>query len=263
MPQLSILLLAETISSGHSLSVVQILSSVAKDLVKQRLSQGKIVGCGSSVPQLQEEDIDECSTMVGQIGFEPYLAAMERHPDFDMILGGRAYDPSPFVAFALASLERVDPTFRSRSKEDIARIEGGFTHVGKILECGGQCATPKSIGAIATVYEDGTFDVRPTSPLAVCTPLSVAAHTLYEKSRPDLLAGPGGELDLTGSEFTALEDGVSVRVRGSVFRRSIDSGRPYRLKLEAARNRGYRALYMGFVRDRMSLKASSVTWSLR
>jgi len=36
--------------------------------------------------------------------------------------------------------------------------------MGKIMECGGVCATPKGRGATATVYTDGTFDIKPTDP---------------------------------------------------------------------------------------------------
>ena len=117
--------------------------------------------------------------------------------------------------------------------------------MGKILECGGLCATPKSRGALATIYTDGTFDISPTSPSATCTTLSVAAHTLYEKSRPDLLYGPGGVLDLTTTRYDELQDGISVRVRGARFRFTRETGEPYTVKLEAARNVGFRTLFIG------------------
>ena len=47
---------------------------------------------------------------------------------------------------------------------------------------------PKGGGALATVRAD-SFDLSPMGPEQRCTPLSVAAHTLYENARPDLLAG--------------------------------------------------------------------------
>uniref|UniRef100_A0A0D2XJ11 DUF4387 domain-containing protein n=1 Tax=Fusarium oxysporum (strain Fo5176) TaxID=660025 RepID=A0A0D2XJ11_FUSOF len=122
--------------------------------------------------------------------------------------------------------------------EEIAAEEenklGGFYHMGKILECGGQCSFPKSHGAVATVYENGLFDVRPTDPESMCTPLSVAAHTLYENTRPDVLRGPGGSLHLDNSKYEQLSDGRSVRVSGSVYLSSEADGKPYQLKLEAA-----------------------------
>jgi hypothetical protein len=35
------------------------------------------------------------------MGHEPYLKAMQENPDFDIIIGGRAYDPSPYAAYCL------------------------------------------------------------------------------------------------------------------------------------------------------------------
>lgn len=53
------------------------------------------------------------------------------------------------------------------------------------------------------------------APHATRTPVSVAAHALYENTRPDLLFGPGGHVDLTNSEYELLEDKRTVRMRGS------------------------------------------------
>ena len=75
--------------------------------------------------------------------------------------------------------------------------------------------------------------------------LSVAAHTLYEKTRPDILHGPGGYLDLTHSKYVPLEDGISVRVRGATFNFSMAVGAKYTVKLEGAKLAGYRTILMG------------------
>ena len=48
------------------------------------------------------------------------------------------------------------------------------------------------------------------------TAYSTAAHTLYEKSNPYLLPGPGGTLDLTNVIFKEIPDGM-VEIRGSKF----------------------------------------------
>ena len=211
----------------------------------------KITGCGSAVPEMQQSDIDDCSLIVGQIGPEPYLEAMDKYPDYDIIKGGRAYDYVPYVAFAAACLKKQYPCF-DKTEEVSSRIYGGLYHSSKIMECGGLCATPKSAGAISTIYSDGSFDIMPTDDNARCTPLSVAAHTLYEKTRPDILHGPGGWLDLNGSKYEQRPDGRTVRVRGSAFHSSISIGKPYQVKLEAARNKGFRSMYMGYHRDRES-----------
>src|SRR3954469_19872822 len=121
------------------------------------------------------------------------------------------------------------------------------------MECGAQCATPKSHGASATIYSSGAFDISAHRVDALCTPTSVAAHTLYEKSRPDILFGPGGYLDLTASTYEQLQDGRTCRVRGGSFTFSRDAGKPYQLKLEAATVVGYRTMFMGSIKDRKHL----------
>lgn len=117
------------------------------------------------------------------------------------------------------------------------------------MECGALCATPKTQTAMATIYQDGTFDIKALSLTSRCTPFSVASHTLYEKTRPDILPGPGGNLDLTNSSYIQLPDEKSVRVCGGnfVFSRSVDL--PYTVKLEAAKVVGFRTIFMGGIRD--------------
>lgn len=199
------------------------------------------------MPPLTEHDIENATTIVSQLGPEPFMDAMSAEPDFDIIIGGRAYDPAPYVAYAAHLMKSQ---LANAGPEGKRRLFGAFQHMGKIMECGGLCSVPKSHGALATVYDNGTFDIVPTLPTSRCTPLSVAAHTLYEKSRPGLLYGPGGWLDLTKSTYEQRADGRTVQVSGSTFHFSEDNARPYQLKLEAATIVGYRSMYMGTVRDR-------------
>jgi hypothetical protein len=192
---------------------------------------------------LTPEDVDSASHIVAQMGPEPLLDAMYASPDFDVLIAGRSYDPCPYIAWCIfcATKKGIDALSPTQL--------GGFTMMGKIMECGALCATPKSQSAVAHIYRDGTFEVKPLLPGARCTPASVAAHTLYEKSRPDLLPGPGGILDTTGAKYEQLEDNTSVRVRGALFRSSRSEGLPYTIKLEGAKLTGYRTFFMGGIRD--------------
>ncbi|KAI1635265.1 hypothetical protein F4809DRAFT_651336 [Biscogniauxia mediterranea] len=237
---------ANEANEDYSLKTVALFSSIEKGIARNRLRAGAVTGCGDCVPDLTEDDIDASAHIVAQMGPEPFVDAMNANPDFDVIVGGRAYDPAPYVGYAahLAKLPLDD-----RHSPEVQRQLGGFTHMGKIMECGGICATPKSHGAIATVYRDGSFEITPLDPGARCTPLSVAAHTLYEKARPDILYGPGGYLDLNTATYEQLEDERSVRVRGSMFHFSQERGLPYQVKLEAAKVIGYRTIFMGSIRD--------------
>lgn len=228
--------------SAAQLKVLAIYSEIDGSTVLERLRTGNISGCGPCVPPLTVEDVEATKTIVGQMGPEPYVRAMSAHPDFDIIVGGRAYDPAPYVAFS--AYHAFDQSYRPVLSLD-SHILGGFTHMGKIMECGGLCATPKSPSSQATIYKDGTFDVRPLLPGAICTPTTVAAHTLYEKSRPDQLHGPGGYIDLSSSTYSPLSDNCSVRVSGTTFHSSKGDGSCYTVKLEGAKVIGYRTIFIG------------------
>lgn len=229
-----------------SFKTLSIYSGIDKEVILDRLRSGRISGCGSSVPELTEEAVNTTPHIVAQMGPEPYIAAMRENPDFNIIAGGRSYDPSPYIAYCAYMAKYPDDDTTS---EAALKRWGGFTHMGKIMECGGQCAIPKSSGAYATVYRDGLFEVTPMDPSARCTAVSVAAHTLYEKSRPDHLFGPGGFLDLTTAKYEELSNERTVRVKGSNFHFSTDNGKPYQLKLEGAKVVGYRSMFMGSFRD--------------
>lgn len=146
--------------------------------------------------------------------------------DPDIILAGRSYDPSPYAAFCL-----------SRGVS-----EGVAWHMGKIMECGAACATPKGASIIATIRRD-SFDLTPLAPRERCTPLSVASHTLYEKTRPDRLPGPGGILSLDTAKYEQLTE-KTTRVSGAAF---IPTR--YQIKLEGVTHLGYRTVFIGGIRD--------------
>ncbi|KFY76155.1 hypothetical protein V499_04085 [Pseudogymnoascus sp. VKM F-103] len=236
----------EEANSAYAFKTLAIYSNVTKSKVLKSLHDGEVVGCGISVPSLTAEDVHNASTIVAQIGPEPFIDAMAAETDFDIIISGRAYDPSPYIAFCVhQSNQKLSSSLESLRPENL----GGYAFMGKIMECGALCGTPKSSSAMATIYRDGTFDIVPLSPEARCTPSSVAAHTLYEKCRPDILPGPGGNLELSNSVYTQLPDNRTVRVSGAHFQLSRSHYLPYTVKLEAAKSTGYRSIIMGGIRD--------------
>jgi len=162
------------------------------------------------------------------MGAEPILTVLREYPDVDVVVAGRAYDPAPYAAFCQLHGIR-DPAV--------------YWHAGKILECGANCAEPKGKVILATIRQD-SFDLEPMNPHERCTPLSVAAHTLYEKTRPDLLSGPGGVLDLSRARYDPI-NARTVRVSGSVFHPT----NPYCVKIEGAAIVGYRSIFVGGIRD--------------
>lgn len=208
---------------GHKLKIAAIYANIPHQIVRERLAAGRIEPCGP-VPPLDEDAIASSAAIVAQMGVEPFLEALGE--DVDVIVAGRAYDPAPYAALCLQ--RGIDP--------------GIAWHMGKIMECGAVCAEPKGRVILATIRAD-SFDLEPMSAKERCTPLSVAAHTLYEKSRADLLAGPGGVLDLNTATYTPLDE-RTVRVARSVFRPT-----PYTVKLEGASIVGCRSIFIAGVRD--------------
>ena len=212
---------------GYRLKIAAIYADVDKTLVKERFAAGRIGPCASAPPATLK-DIESSENIVAQMGAEPILEVLREHPDVDVVVAGRAYDPAPYAAFC--QLHGIkDP--------------GIYWHMGKIMECGANCAEPKGKVILATIRQD-SFDLEPMSPTERCTPLSVAAHTLYEKTRPDLLSGPGGVLDLRNATYVPIND-RTVRVSGSVFLPSPS----YLVKLEGAAIAGHRTIFVGGIRD--------------
>jgi len=212
--------------NGLHFKLALISAELPKDMLKHELAAGKITPLDPA-PALDEETIDKTTRIVAQMGVEPFIAA--RKGGAQVILAGRAYDPAVFSALAVA--EGYDM--------------GLATHLGKILECAAICAIPGSgsdcmFGYIGPDY----FRIEPLNPVRKCTTVSVAAHTLYEKTDPCILPGPGGHLDLTESRFEQ-ESENTVRVSGSKF---VHSGK-YTVKLEGAKMIGYRTVSIAGTRD--------------
>ena len=160
------------------------------------------------------------------MGAEPYLKALREHPDIDILISGRAYDPVPIAVLGLR--RGIDP--------------GLCWHMGKIMECGALCAEPSGRVIFGVLDEKG-FTLEPMNPKEKCKTYSVAAHTLYEKSHPYLLPGPGGTLDLSGCAFEQVDD-RRVRVTGSRF-----IPEKYTVKMEGAKIVGNRSIAVCGIRD--------------
>ncbi|MEQ8967286.1 MAG: acyclic terpene utilization AtuA family protein [Azospirillaceae bacterium] len=176
---------------------------------------------------LTPQDIDASTHVVAQIGLEPIMAALDDNPD--IVVSGRAWDVSNVAALPV--------------KAGFPR--GLALHLGKILECGGQAALPVegSDLLMGRLYPD-RFIVESPHPNKACTTESIAAHTLYEKTNPVLLPGPGGTVDLRAARFTQIDD-TRVEVRDSAYTPASQ----YTVKLEGARLAGYRHFFIGGIRD--------------
>jgi Protein of unknown function (DUF1446). len=209
---------------SFKLAVIQ--SELDKELIKEKLSEGNVVPLHPAGP-ITADDVENTVRIVAQMGEEPFIKALEEGAN--VILAGRSYDPSVFAALAI--------------KEGFDK--GLAIHLGKILECASIAALPGSGSDCMFGYlqKDG-FVLEPLSPLRKCTTLSVAAHTLYEKTNPYVLPGPGGAIDLHQCEFTQLTDNT-VRVTGSKFVPTDE----YFVKLEGVKQVGYRTISVAAAKD--------------
>ena len=208
-----------------SFSMALIPADVDKAIVHQALDNGKITAL-DFVPPLTHDAIDESTYIVAQMGIEPFQRALKERAQ--VVLGGRAYDPACFAALPI--MQGFD--------------EGLALHCGKILECAAIAATPGSGSDCAMgIIDDNGFTLKTFNPKRKFTETSAAAHTLYEKSDPYFLPGPGGVLNLKGCTFKAVNDG-EVYVSGSKHEET-----PYALKLEGARRVGFRCLTIAGTRD--------------
>lgn len=178
-------------------------------------------------PELRDEDFERSQAIVAQMGAEPVLRAL--NSGHRIVICGRCYDPVPFAA----------PAIR------LGYDAGLALHMGKILECAAISATPGSGSdcVLATLYED-CFELESLNPQRKFTRVSTAAHSLYEKSDPNVLPGPGGVLELSNTRFQELGGG-RVRVSGSRF---IPSS-PYTIKLEGVKPAGFRSISIAGIRD--------------
>lgn len=231
------------IAKEHNLSFkyAEISSEFDKETIHYNLKEGRISPLGP-VPELTDKDIDESIHIVAQMGEEPFMEALEGGAQ--VIMAGRSYDPAVFASLAITK---------------------GFDkalalHMGKILECAAICALPGSGSDCMFGYlRKDHFVLEPLSKDRKCTTLSVAGHTLYEKTDPYHLPGPGGALDLHGCHFEQIDDN-KVKISGTVFEPTDG----YFLKLEATRLVGYRTISVAATTDPIMIsKIDSIIESVK
>ena len=206
--------------------LAKIYADIDKGHIAKELKAGRVEPLGP-VPPLDPREVEAATVVVAQMGAEPFLKALDESEGVDVIVSGRSYDPSPTAAMAIRA--GFDPALA--------------WHMGKIMECGALCAEPVGRNVMGWLRRDH-FEIEPLNPAERCTTSSVAAHTLYEKTHPFLLAGPGGTLDLSNCKYEQVSE-RRVRVSGSRF----EPSRHYTVKLEGAKTAGWRSIFIAGARD--------------
>ncbi|MER6677340.1 acyclic terpene utilization AtuA family protein [Streptomyces sp. NPDC000983] len=208
---------------GLDLKVATIYSEQRAADLSERLNR---IHPLAPVGPLDTATLDSCRHIVGMMGHEPIVAALESGAD--VVLAGRATDTAIAAAFPLMKGMPAGPVW----------------HAAKIVECGGQCTTnPRAGGVLATIDADG-FTIEPLDPDNACTPTSVAAHMLYETVNPFTMREPAGTIDVSDAVYEAL-DPRRVRVEKSRFTPADQ----HTIKLEGARITGYETMSFTAIRD--------------
>jgi hypothetical protein len=211
---------------GLSFKLALVHSQQGPGYLHRRLKAGKVQSM-PGVPELTAESIDACERIVGQMGVEPFIEAMEHGAQ--VVLAGRACDSAIFGAY---------PVSRG--------IEPGLAlHMGKILECGAMSAVPPTgRDCLMAIVDNDHFEIVAPNPDREVTPFSVAAHMVYEVEHPYLQGEPTGVLDFSEVEFE--ETGRrSTRVRGTAFHVHETPT----IRFEGAERVGFRSIVLGGIRD--------------
>ena len=206
-----------------------ISGEVDKSYLRDKLRSGvdipRLVKSPALSPNLTLQDIDSAVAVVGQMGPEPVIEALKS--DVDGVFTGRALDSGLFMA--LPMINGID--------------KGLAAHFGMVMACGAMAAVPGGIDLLHGEIDKEGFLVLPPNPARQCTPMSLAAHTLYEQPDAGIEYLPGGILDTTQARYTQQLRGT--RVTGSRWQ----TNDPYTVKLEAAVSRGFRTICLAGVRD--------------
>jgi len=226
-----VLTIVDDIVEKHQLQfkAAVISGEVSKDYLRDKLRAGVAIPSLVKTPALSRlltsKDIDSAMSIVGQMGPEPVIEALKS--GVDGVFTGRALDSGLFMA--LPMMNGID--------------KGIAAHFGMVMACGAMAAVPGGIDLLSGEIDKKGFFVIPPNPARQCTPMSLAAHTLYEQPDAGIEYLPGGLLDTTKAVYT--QQGRGTRVTGSVW----ESHDPYTVKLEAAVSRGFRTICLAGVRD--------------
>lgn len=211
---------------GNPLKIAVLYSGQNPETIAQAHTDGKITPLGNA-PDISAETFNDCTNIVALAGAEQITAALDTGAD--IIVAGRTTDTAIIAALPLQQ----------------GCHAGGAWHGAKIGECGALCATNPQSGVILVDFDTEGFTVTPLADGAHASPHTVSAHMLYENSDPFILYEPGGHLDVTKANYTALDD-TSVRVTGSQW---VPSDQ-YTVKLEGAKPAGFQTVLMALLRDR-------------
>ncbi len=204
---------------GLKFRLAMIGAEIPKDLIKRQHDAGKVTPIGP-MGDLSDADIDGSDCIVGQMGTEAFLRAIDEGPD--VIIAGRACDTAIYASLP------------ARLGFDM----GPAIQMAKIIECASLCCEGGGRDSMLGTLEGDSFILESMAPQRRATPMSVAAHGLYEQADPLSVAEPEGILHLDQSKFEAVDE-RRCRVSGGVW----VPAEQFSVKIEGASRVGARAVY--------------------
>jgi hypothetical protein len=196
------------------------LASIAADIPKAMLRGAGLRPLGA-MRALTDEDLERTTHLVGQMGTEAFIRALDAGAE--VVIAGRACDTAIYAAVPLR----------------LGYAPGPAMHMAKVIECASICCEPGGRDAMLATLEGDGFVLESMHPGRAATPLSVAAHALYEQDDPFTVEEPEGTLDLRAVEYQAI-DARRTRVRGAQWRPRV---RPT-VKVEGAGPLGERGVLL-------------------
>lgn len=199
------------------------------EVLKKKFREGQVTPL-SGAPEIDETTFDECTTIVGLAGVEPFIEALNHGAD--IVICGRATDTAVIAAYPLMKGCDVAASW----------------HAAKTAECGAICTTNPGDGGVFLTIDEKGFTVEATALDGSCTPYSISAHLLYENADPIHLVEPGILIDTSNAVYTQLDNG-RVRVEGMTAEKQ-----EYTMKLEGSSLAGYQTISLVGIQDRDIMK---------
>jgi hypothetical protein len=200
-------------------------ADLSRDMLRASVRAGRVVGI-DDMPALTEDEVTEAAHIVGQMGMGPFRRALAE--DIDVLIAGRACDTAIFASL---------PTM-------LDFPIGLSVHMAKIIECASLCCLPGGRDSILATLDEDMFELESMAEQRRATPVSVAAHSLYEQADPFTVYEPEGRLDLSSADYAAVDD-RRCRVSGAAWHPSVDPC----VKIEGARKIGERAVLLAGAAD--------------
>lgn len=205
---------------GLHFRMAVIPGDVPRDLVVEAIRADGVSGI-DGMPALTEEEVREAAQIVGQMGMSAFERAFRA--DIDVLISGRACDTAIFSTLPVM----------------LGFPIGLSVHMAKIIECASLCCVPGGRDSILAILDDEGFTLESMAAQRRATPISVAAHSLYEQNDPYVIIEPEGRAELHEARYEQIDE-RRTRISGATWLPAPE----VTIKIEGSRRVGERAVLL-------------------